>query len=335
MIYGSWALAFNLLNMAILAFIVANILVSVVFFLVKNKLQDYTVSSRKSLLWLFVLSPWLVALSVTFFFCMPFQSTSSFIWLTKLVHWHHQNSFDFLSWHSVSLITFIVFSCYIVLLKMIVLYKNHHQIRLLRALSTLDITNNKQVYVIESPIPTAFTAGLIKPSCYISTGLIEKLSVGDIEIIIQHELAHLHHRDPLKKWLFSFLAVYFFTYIKQLLISKMSLSMEHDADAFLVENQKKSRQHQLYKVAGTLVKFTKLAANYAMHPRCKNESHNNELFVHFCRQSLEQRVMHLLSDKQFKVFPKKIVLVTTFILTLVSITSVDSIHHTIEILFSH
>ena len=65
MIYGQWALTFNLLSIAVLAFIVANIFVSVTFWIVKNKVQNYTVSTRKSLLWLCVLLPWVISLFVT------------------------------------------------------------------------------------------------------------------------------------------------------------------------------------------------------------------------------------------------------------------------------
>lgn len=322
MIYDQWALAFNLLTVGVLAFVVANIFVSSVFWSIKGKLADYAVSTRKSLLWLFVLTPWLIALSVTLFFSPLFQDSSTFTWLTDLAHWHHPDIFYFLSWHSFSLLIFVGFSLYVFTKKMINLYHNHHQISLLRALGT---EKSKQVTIIESSIPTAFTGGLINPSCFISTGLIEQTSADELEVIIQHELAHVHHFDPLKKWLFSFFSAYFANNVKQLFISMMSLSMEQDADSFFVKNQQQS-----HNVASTLIKFTKLAANYSIHPQYKSE-----LFVHFCRHSIEQRVLHLLNDKQFKPFPKGGVLIAILLLALISTTSVDSLHHVIETLFAH
>ncbi len=322
MIYNQWALVFNLLTVGVLAFIVANIIVSSVFWSIKGKLTDYAVSSRKSLLWLFVLTPWFIALSVTLFFSPLFQNGSTFVWLTGLAHWHHPDLFYFLSWHSFSLLVFIVFSLYIGTKKMMTLYNNHHQISLLRAFGT---AKNEQVYIIESSIPTAFTGGLIKPSCFISTGLIEQLSAADVEIIIQHELAHVHYYDPLKKWLFSFFSAYFVSHVRRELLSMMSLSMEQDADSFFVKNQPQSNN-----VARTLINFTKLAANNSIYPQQKNE-----LFIHFCRHSLEQRVLHLLNDQQFKAFPKASVLLAVLLLALVSTTSVDGLHHVIETLFTH
>ena len=322
MIYDQWALAFNLLTVAVLAFIVANLVVSSIFWFVKGKLADYAVSTRKSLLWLFVLTPWGIALSVTLFFSPLFQANAAFVWLTKLAHWHHPDIFNFLSWHSVSLFVFIAFSLTVLTKKMRVLYQNHHQIRLLRALGT---KKNEQVIIIESSIPTAFTGGVVKPSCFISTALIEQTSADELAIIIQHELAHVHYCDPLKKWLFSFFSAYFTNHVKRLLISMMSLSMEQDADSFFIKNQQQS-----HNVASTLLKFTKLAANYSIH-----QQYNSELLVHFCRHSLEQRVLHLLNDQQFKPFPKGGVLLAILLLALISTTSVDSIHHVIETLFTH
>lgn len=327
MIYGQWALVFNLLTVAVLAFTVANIFVSFIFWTAKDKLQEYAVSTRKSLLWLFVLTPWLIVLIVTFLFSPFFQAGLVFVWLTDLAHWHHPDIFYFLSWHSFSLLVFVGFSGYIVIRKMMVFYQNHHQVNLLRALGT---KKAEQVYIIESSIPTAFTGGLFKPSCFVSTGLIEQLSSDDIEIIIQHELAHLHYFDPLKKWLFSFFSAYFTPNVRRLLSAMMSLSMEQDADSFFIKNQQHSCKHQSYKIASTLIRFTKLAANYSIHPQYKNE-----LFVHFCRHSLEQRVTHLLNDNQLKPFPISVVLIAILILALISTTSVDSLHHVIETLFTH
>jgi len=322
MIYDQWALTFNLLTVGVLAFVVANIFASSVFWSIKEKLADYSVSTRKSLLWLFVFAPWFIALSVTLFFSPLFQDHSTFTWLTDLAHWHHPDIFYFLSWHSFSLLVFVAFSLYVFTKKMSVIYHNNKKISMLRLFG---IERCKQVIIIESPIPTAFTGGLLNPSCFISTGLIEQTSTVELEIIIQHEIAHVRNYDPLKKWFFSFLSAYFTNDVKSLLSSMMSLSMEQDADSFFVKNQQQSQN-----VATTLIKFTKLAAKYSIHPQYKSE-----LFVHFCRHSIEQRVLHLLNDKKFKPFPKGTALIVIFLLVLISITSVDSLHHAIETLFTH
>ena len=322
MIYGQWALAFNLLTIAVLSFIIASVFVSIVIYFVKNNIQSYTVSTRKSLLWLSVLSPWIIALFTSLLFGSFFQSGTTFIWLTELTHWHHPDIYYFLSWHSISLIAFFGFSFTIAVRSIIVAYKNHYQIILLRNLVTKKIEN---VFILDSSIPTAFTGGLIKPSCFISSGLMEQLDSDDIKIIIQHELAHIHYADPLKKWVFSILSSYFLPNVKKVLKSMMAITMEQAADSFFVKTQQ-----QAHNVASTLVRFTKLAAKHSIHEQSKSE-----LLVHFCRQSIDQRVLELLNDNQLKPFPMKLVLLTIILLATISMTSLDSLHHAIETLFDH
>ncbi len=57
---------------------------------------------------------------------------------------------------------------------------------------------------------SAFTLGLVKPKVYISTGLIEKLSKGELEAVAVHELHHAEKRDPLKLFILSFIKDMFF-----------------------------------------------------------------------------------------------------------------------------
>tara|TARA_R110001583_G_scaffold183371_1_gene341970 strand:+ start:71 stop:1039 length:969 start_codon:yes stop_codon:yes gene_type:complete len=322
MIYGHWALVFNFFTVAVLAFFFANLFVSIVFLSVKNRIKNYTVSTRKSLLWLCVLTPWIIALSATIFFSSIVQSGVNSLWLTTLAHWHHSDIFNFISWHSISLIAFFSFSLCMAIKSTVVAYNSYHQIHLLRTLAS---RKNHNVFIIDSSIPTAFTGGLINPSCFISTGLIEQLDPNDIEIIIHHELAHLHYKDPLKKWMFSFLSSYFAPNVKAKLKSMMAINMEQAADSFFVKNQQ-----QAHNAASTLVKFTKLAAKYTIHNQ--NES---ELLVNFCSQSIEQRVVQLLSDTQLKPFPVGMSLFGLILLAVVLTTSVDSLHHAVEMLFNH
>ena len=129
----------------------------------------------------------------------------------------------------------------------------------------------------------------------------------------------------LKNGYFHFFLLIFTPNVKQILVSMMAITMEQAADSFFVKNQQ-----QAHNVASTLVKFTKLAAKYAIH-----EQHKNELFVHFCRQSIEQRVLQLLNDSQLKSFPMKFILLGIIFLSAISTISVENIHHTIETLFTH
>lgn len=52
--------------------------------------------------------------------------------------------------------------------------------------------------MLGSPINPAFTAGLIRPSIYLSEVIPQKLSESEIEAVLLHEIHHLRRRDPLR-----------------------------------------------------------------------------------------------------------------------------------------
>jgi Zn-dependent protease with chaperone function len=60
---------------------------------------------------------------------------------------------------------------------------------------------------VTSPRPFAFTAGLVRPLVYVSTGLCESLSARDLEIVVEHERAHVRRRDALTTWTAAWLGV--------------------------------------------------------------------------------------------------------------------------------
>lgn len=47
----------------------------------------------------------------------------------------------------------------------------------------------------------AFSAGLLRPRIYVSTGLLRRVSGPELEATLLHERAHVRRRDPLRCWL--------------------------------------------------------------------------------------------------------------------------------------
>lgn len=47
----------------------------------------------------------------------------------------------------------------------------------------------------------AFSAGLLRPGVYVSTGLLRRVSGPELEAALLHERAHVRRRDPLRCWL--------------------------------------------------------------------------------------------------------------------------------------
>ncbi len=62
----------------------------------------------------------------------------------------------------------------------------------------------------DAHLNSAFTLGLIEPKVYISTGLIGKLSKGELAAVSVHELHHAERKDPLKLFILSFIKDLFF-----------------------------------------------------------------------------------------------------------------------------
>lgn len=54
----------------------------------------------------------------------------------------------------------------------------------------------QQVTVFEETRPAAFTAGLIAPRIFVSTGLLQLLDEDELEAVLLHERSHLRHKDP-------------------------------------------------------------------------------------------------------------------------------------------
>lgn len=55
-----------------------------------------------------------------------------------------------------------------------------------------------RVGVLRSATPTAFTAGLVRPRIYLSAGLVETLTRGELRSVIRHEQAHAAAWDPVR-----------------------------------------------------------------------------------------------------------------------------------------
>jgi BlaR1 peptidase M56 len=46
--------------------------------------------------------------------------------------------------------------------------------------------------------PEAFSAGLLKPRVYLSSGALQTLQTAELAAVVEHEVHHCHHRDPLR-----------------------------------------------------------------------------------------------------------------------------------------
>ena len=319
-VHGTLAVWLNIMAIAVIVFTLANIAVSMIVSLLTQRFFALEVDSRKSVLWLLALVPWLASFLVALYF--GYSSVSN--WPINLnndyAHWHHINAFTLLSWHSLTLLVAATGLLYVLIKNITKLLKHNEE---LANLQNFAKPLGNDCYELDVPQASAFTSGLFNRRCYITTGMIEQTTSQEQSVIMRHEKAHADNHDPLKKWLFSLLAASFIPSIGARLKLHMTLAMEQSADNAVLNH---SMPPTL--VAATLVKVAKL--NAATTPLI-----DHEIVASFGADVLEQRVYFLLGQLQLKPVNKLLSLMFFILILLLCLTSIDGVHHFIETIFSH
>lgn len=325
MLTDEWAIIFNLLSIALIGLLAATALLLSVWSIAARRIDQLSACTQKSILWFILLTPWAVSLfCVLLFVPSMFQSENTF-WLNRMAHWHHPNVFYLTSWHSVTLLLFMLGFIYVLVTNGL------RVIRHLKALDTLTLLSRgkarhqeigQDVIVLESGTPSAFTAGLLNPKCYVTTGLIEQVSETELNIIIGHEQAHIKHKDTLRKLLFSLFASLYPKPVARHLNQLFSSAAEQLADAEL------RKSHCTLEIARTLVKTARIQRSFDENVRPARISHVIE-------NDVASRVSALVSPQRFQSFPWVYCLLFITLTTIISSNGVDALHHLVETVFSH
>ncbi|MBI5643041.1 MAG: M56 family metallopeptidase [Deltaproteobacteria bacterium] len=100
-----------------------------------------------------------------------------------------------------------------------------------RIISKLPLKRRGSVFLIDNSSRVAFTHGFLRPSIYISKGLLKSLDRDELKAVFLHELHHKKRYDPLRFLFLSFLKDLFF-YIPLVRHSVMNarIRKEHEAD---------------------------------------------------------------------------------------------------------
>lgn len=313
------AVTLNLLAIFIITFVVANLAVSASVSFLGQKFLNIQVKSRKVLLWLMVLLPWLLGALMALYLLDDYLSSSVF-YTESFSHWHHMSEFNWSSWHGVTLIMAFSYYFYVIAAKTSQLYRHNQQVKMLIALAT---QKDDGVLQIDMPKACAFTTGFINKKCFVTSGLSTQTTDDEYDVVISHEKAHAKTNDPLKKWLFSVLTAFFIRPICARLMLHMTLVMEQDADNTVIKGG-----HQKVFVASTLMKIAKFNAQNTL-------IEDSDLVVNFGADVLEQRILFLLDQLKLEPINKWLTMIFVLLLSLLCMTSLDGVHHVIEALFSH
>ena len=323
MLISDWAIAMNLVAIALLGFIISAALLSGVWLLLSRFIDLFSTGSQKLVMWIWATGPWILGLITMIVFSPIFEQTPMYAWISEIAHWHHMYVFQLNSWHGLTVILFVVFSVVLLAIKGRQLYWQSSAVQMMSAFSNSQQKNfgQQRVVVLDSDIPTAFTSGLFTPICYVSSGLINRLSDKELDIVIQHELAHVYNKDPLSKLLIAFLSAYYPKKLAHNLNAKFSLVTEYLADQATV------MKHSAEDIASTLVKVVRLQ-------KATQAYKNNPALSYFSADNITQRVHRLLKPIN-RPIPLAIPVVSMFLLLCVTVSAVDATHHLIESIFIH
>lgn len=321
MINGNAAIFLNMLSTMIISIFFIAAIISLCTPSVLSLTRNYSASWRRGTLWLVALSPWLISIIVAALLFNSARLLPQFSTVVNLFHWHHQDSFLLTSWHGVAGILTLTITT-------LMLYNNSARIlvnyRKLTTLRELSERHSNGAFALDSELAAAFTAGLVNPQCFISTGLSQQLTAQEYKIVLLHEQAHASNYDPLKKWLFHLLTVFLPQGTSDALNQAMSVAIEQCAD-IKVAAVVKDRS----LIALTLVKVGRIA-----HAQ-SNGFIDAEQQCNYGAESIQARVLYLLNPGQNSRTTAMLGVTALGFVTLFCAFAVDLIHHCIELLLVH
>ena len=220
MLVGDMAIVLNLLSVSVLAFVIGIATVAVVSRFVLFRLKQVSFNSQKFILWSLVSAPWWIAFSCIGYF-MPyslgFDKVFNISWFEDFAHWHHIDIFSFSSWHALTLLLALIYLAWRVTKTTFV--RTKQSIALSSLLSFTDAqgartTNGNQYLLMPVKVPVALLQVLYLPRYMYQPDYKPKLAMNNlISSLIMN--AHVTARDPLFKVLFTALASFYPSRIKQ------------------------------------------------------------------------------------------------------------------------
>lgn len=325
MLIDTSAILLNLLNIALIGLFAATLLLALVSPYAARRVTQLSAGARQRVLWSFVAAPWFVGIFCAALFFPSLSGSESAIWLGRLAHWHHPYVFYLNSWHSAVLLFFVLGIVYTLGWSGLKAVRHANALRILMRLSHAHPGYGyigRDVVVLDSQLPAAFSAGIFLPRCYVTTGLIERVSETDLKIILDHERAHIRHKDTQKKLLFSLFAFLYPKPVARGANRLFSLASEQLADAQV------RTSYGNFDIAQTLVKVARLQRHSGgnLHPA---------MVSHFAEDDIDLRIRALVFPETPQLLPWGQCLLLLGLITLLSTVGVDVLHHSIEAAFSH
>jgi Zn-dependent protease with chaperone function len=84
--------------------------------------------------------------------------------------------------------------------------------------------------LVRFPEPFSLTAGWWRPRVWVSTALAGSLSREQLDVVIEHERAHVRNRDALRRWLAGVAALPLWPPVRRALLGELALASEQACD---------------------------------------------------------------------------------------------------------
>ncbi|MCE2029680.1 M56 family metallopeptidase [Sessilibacter corallicola] len=321
------AFVLNLFSIGLLSLLIATVLLSTASPLLNRSLALISASNKKKVLWAYVLSPWLIGLVSVGLVVLSERVSNSLI--AQITHWHHLYVFDIASWHGATLILFIVITVYVIFSRAHSAVRQSHNLRVLDNFTESELNEHQtitsdlpsDVVLIDSRLPSAFSAGFFQAKCYLTTGLVDQVTTPELDIIIDHERSHNQNKDSLQKWIFRIFASLFPNNLAKQLNKNFSTSCELLADAEV------AKSYCSFDIAQTLVNAARIQRVYFKT--------SNSLVSHFIDNDIDIRVRALVAPQVYRLYPLAFYGLAFVTVSVISFSVVDTLHHVVDTLFSH
>lgn len=325
MLTSDLAFVLNLFSIGLLGLLLAVALMTSAWPLLAKYISSLPAHSQARALWLYVAAPWIASGICVLAFLPSMSGVESTFGLGSLAHWHHPYVFYLASWHSVVLSIFLLCFAWVFLKTGRMVIRHLRELRSLTRISQGAVTRwqgRQRITVLDSRVPTAFTAGLVRPECFVTSGLIDQVSERDLSIIIAHEHAHIERRDTARKFLFAAVSSLYPRPVARRMNHLLSLAIEQLADASV------GNSYSVFDIAEALVRTAKVQ-------RFSNVQVRGVIASYFISDEIDVRVRALVIPQKLQSLSWMHCLLAVGAIAAASSMCVDQLHHIIEAVFSH
>lgn len=311
----------NAVSITMLAAVLVIVLLTIFLLTDIAELSQFSAPDRQLLLWIIVLTPWVVGVLTTVIVVVASQSEIAASFSGSFIHWHHLSEFNWNSWHGMLVLSMLVIA---VLMVARVIRRLHGVNKSIDLLKEFSEERQDGILELESDSYAAFTAGVRKPNSYMTTALINQLDANEYAVIRIHEISHVESRDPARRAWFFVMAGLFPSVIARFLISQMVTATEQLADSRVV--QEYSDRAFIARVLLKVHRLTKQSVN---------RFGSTVDVCHFGTDSIEQRIHYLLSERERKSISLVIIISLMLVLAAGCALTADSLHHALELPWQH